>query len=289
MGILDLFWVFLVISFLSPLLSQWRLGRARVRLIRQIEKERGSRLITLIHRQESISFLGIPLTRYIDVDDSEAVLRAIRLTDPGVPIDLVVHTPGGLVLAAEQIAQALLRHRGKVTVFVPHYAMSGGTLIALAADAIVLDRNAVLGPVDPQVGGLPAVSILSVLGRKPPAEIEDQTLILADVARKALTQVQKTLVEILTGNGLPPEKAADIAAALGTGQWTHDFPISFEEARELGLPVADALPDSVHRLMELFPQRTQRRPSVEYVPVPYSPEPSPAPARQEHARIGRGT
>lgn len=62
------------------------------------------------------------------------MLRAIELTDPSVPIDLIIHTPGGLVLAAEQIARALSRHPSQVTVMVPHYAMSGGTLIALAAD-----------------------------------------------------------------------------------------------------------------------------------------------------------
>ena len=72
----------------------------------------------------------------------------------------ILHTPGGLVLASEQIAQALLRRTGRVTVFVPHYAMSGGTLIALAADEIVMDPNAVLGPVDPQIGEYPAASIM---------------------------------------------------------------------------------------------------------------------------------
>lgn len=99
-----------------------------------------------------MSFLGIPIVRYIDIEDSEQVLRAIRMTAPEMPIDLVLHTPGGLVLAAEQIACALKRHPGKVTVFVPHYAMSGGSLIAMAADEIVLDPNAVLGPIDPQLG-----------------------------------------------------------------------------------------------------------------------------------------
>ena len=88
-----------------------------------------------------------------------AVLRAIKLTDDDVPIDLILHTPGGLVLAAEQIAHALKNHPAKVTVMVPHYAMSGGTLISLAADEIVLDDNAVLGPVDPQLGQQPAASV----------------------------------------------------------------------------------------------------------------------------------
>ncbi|MGF5381667.1 SDH family Clp fold serine proteinase, partial [Klebsiella pneumoniae] len=152
---------------------------ARARKMAELEHKRKSRVITLIHRQEAVSFLGIPISRFINIDDSEQVLRAIRLTDKNVPIDLILHTPWGLVLAAEQIAEALLRHPAKVTVFIPHYAMSGGTLIALAADEIVMDENAVLGPVDPQLGQYPAASILKVLEKKPLSEVDDQTLILA--------------------------------------------------------------------------------------------------------------
>ena len=154
-------WIFLFffLSSLAPVLRQRMLEAARVRLLRKLEEQRGSRVITLIHRQETLALLGFPLARYIDINDSEAVLRAIKLTGPDVPIDLIMHTPGGLVLASEQIARALCRHQSPVTVFVPHYAMSGGTLIAMAADKIVMDENAVLGTVDPQLGQWPAVSI----------------------------------------------------------------------------------------------------------------------------------
>jgi ClpP class serine protease len=199
------------------------------------------------------------------------VLRAIRLTPDDLPIDLILHTPGGLVLAAEQIAQALVRHGGKVTVFVPHYAMSGGTLIALAADEIVMDENAVLGPVDPQIGQYPAASILRVVREKPIAEVDDQTLVLADIGEKALRQVRATVVEILTTNGMERERADVLAEALAGGQWTHDYPISLEEARTLGLPVTVGVPDEVYALMELYPQTAQRRPSVQYIPLPYQP------------------
>src|SRR5439155_9771144 len=61
--------------------------------------------------------------------------------------------------------------QGKVTVFVPHYAMSGGTLIALAADEVVMSPHAVLGPVDPQRGQYPAASLLRVVARKPVVEV----------------------------------------------------------------------------------------------------------------------
>ena len=268
----DLLWLFIIVSSLTPLLKQRYLEACRQQLMRRIEKKRGSRVITMLHRQEALSFLGIPFTRYIDIEDSEQVLRAIRMTPDDMPIDFILHTPGGLVLAAEQIAHALARHKAKVTVFVPHYAMSGGTLIALAADEIVMDENAVLGPVDPQLGEYPAASILQVIEKKDVNEIDDKTLILADVARKALKQTRSAVVEILSNNGMDRAKAEELAEALTCGQWTHDYPITMEEARKLGLPVRGEMPQEIYTLMNLYPQPAQRRPSVQYIPVPYRRE-----------------
>ncbi len=107
MSPLDLLWVFFVITSLQPMLAQRMLEARRLRAFKQLEGERRSRVIGLIHRQETMRFLGFPVSRYIDIQDSEALLRAVQLTDPSVPIDLILHTPGGLVLVAEQIAGAL--------------------------------------------------------------------------------------------------------------------------------------------------------------------------------------
>ena len=138
-----------MLSALQPIVQQRFLKMRRLRLLAHLERRRGSRTIALVHRQETMSLLGFALMRYIAINDSEEVLRAIQLTDSNYLLDLILHTPGGLVLAAGQIAHALRHHKGKVTVFVPHYAISGGTLIAMAADEIVMDANAVLGPADP--------------------------------------------------------------------------------------------------------------------------------------------
>jgi ClpP class serine protease len=280
---LDLLWLFFIFSTLQPVIRQRWLEAQRLRLLRQLEQKRHSRVISLIHRQETMALLGFPIVRYIDIEDSEAVLRAIQLTDPQLPLDIILHTPGGLVIAAEQIAQALCQHPGKVTVFVPHYAMSGGTLIALAADEIVMAENAVLGPVDPQLGQYPAASILKVIERKPIAEIDDQTLILADVAEKAIRQVESFVTELLRQR-MPEEKAAELAGMLSRGTWTHDYPITVGEARRLGLPVTTDMPVEVLQLMQLYPQARQQRPSVEYIPVPY-PRPA-APSPRETPRGG---
>ncbi len=267
MSVMDLFWLFFILSAIQPVIQQRMIESARTRKIATIEERRGSRVILLVHRQETMRLLGFPVMRYINIDDSEAVMRAIHMTDPDVPIDLVLHTPGGLVLASLQIARALKKHPGKVTVFVPHYAMSGGTLISLAADEIVMSPHAVLGPVDPQLGDLPAASLLKVVEEKPAKDVEDRTLVLADVGRKAIDQVRQSVEELLEDK-MEPEKAREVARLLSTGTWTHDYPITFEHARELGLPVSDAIPEEVLELMSLYPQPVQSASSVEFLPGP---------------------
>jgi len=272
-SIFDIFWIFILLSSLQPVWQRRQTEYRRVQTLQQFERGRNSRVILLIHRQESLSLLGIPISRYITIEDSEQVLRAIRFTPPDVPIDLILHTPGGLVLATEQIARALIRHPAKVTVFVPHYAMSGGTMLALAADEIVMDANAVLGPVDPQLGNFPAASILKVVEDKPTSEVDDQTLIMADLSRKAIQQVQR-FVRTLLKDAVPqpkinPENIESIVEALTTGRVTHDYPITVEEATEMGLPVNVGLPKSIYDLMELYPQPQGGRPSVQYIPMPY--------------------
>ncbi len=256
-----------MLTALQPVLKQRFLEASRQRLIAKIERQRKSRVILLVHRQEMMSFLGFPVFRYIDINDSEELLRAIHLTDPAVPLDIVLHTPGGLVLAATQIARAIHKHQGKVTAFVPHYAMSGGTLIALAADEVVLAPHAVLGPVDPQLGQYPAASLLKVIAKKPIGEIDDETLILADIAEKAVVQLREIVKELLT-RSLSPEDAAKLAELLSKGIWTHDYAITFAEASRLGLKVRSDMPPEVLELLSLYPQPVRRQPSVEYLPIP---------------------
>jgi len=267
----DIFWIFVMFSLLLPWFQRYVLETRRIAVLRQMEKRRKSRVIALVHRQESMSFLGVPFFRYIDIQDSEEILRAIRMTDDDVPIDIILHTPGGLVLAAEQIAYALRHHPAKVTAFIPHYAMSGGTMIALAADEIVMDHNAVLGPLDPQLGDKPAVSVLKVLDEKPRDQIDDETLILADISRKAVEQVRRCIMRIL--NDKYDEAARErIATELTRGRWTHDYPLTVEELRELGIEVSTDIPEEVYTFMSLHKQPAVRRPSVEYVPLPYGKE-----------------
>jgi ClpP class serine protease len=260
-----LIWVLLGLLALQPFLTARWYGMRRTQAIRAIEQGHGTRVITMIHRQEKAGLFGFSVGRHIDLEDAQTIIAAIKETPADLPIDLVLHTPGGLVLAAMQIARAVEAHPAKVTVYVPVYAMSGGTLIALAADEIVLGEFSVLGPIDPQIGGLPAASIVRARDSKPISDVWDLTVVLADVSEKALAQVKRGAVELLTPR-LPQAEAEALAEKLAGGHWTHDYALTAKEASELGLPVKVGMPTDVLELMKLYPQPVQRS-GVEYLPI----------------------
>ena len=250
---------------LQPLLTERIKAMQRASAIRMIERAQGSRVITMIHRQERRSLLGFPVSRYINLEDAQTLIAAIKATPEDRPIDFIIHTPGGLVLAAMQIARALEAHPARVRVLVPVYAMSGGTLIALAADEILMGEFSVLGPIDPQIAGMPAASIVRARESKPVAEVHDLTLVLADMSEKALAQVKRGAVE-LTQKRLGEERATVLAEKLAGGHWTHDYALTCEEAASLGLPVKVGLPSEVLKLMTLYPQPVQSS-GIEFLPI----------------------
>ena len=279
---LSLLWLFFILASLQPAVQRQMMLLKRRRALAILSRKRQGTVITLIHRQESMSLLGFPIVRYIDIDDAESVLRAINETPAGRSIEIVLHTPGGMVIAARQIATALADHDGHVTAVVPHYAMSGGTMIALAADEIVVDAHASLGPVDPQLGQYPAASLVAVSER--PGDHDDQTLLMADVGRKAIAQVEG-FTERLLGRPMPAGRAAEVARLLATGTWTHDHPLQVHELQALGLPVRVGVPEGERELMTLYPQPRGRPPAVEYAPGP----PALPPARREAPGRARRT
>jgi len=109
----SLFLIFIVLVALQPFLAARWYAVRRAREIRAIEKLHGTRVNTMIHRQEKRSLFGFPVSRHIDLEDAQTIIAATKDTPEDMPIDFVIHTPGGLVLAAMQIARALEAHRAK--------------------------------------------------------------------------------------------------------------------------------------------------------------------------------
>lgn len=267
------FWViFLFFSLIYPRLQQGLLQSARENALKSLGRKRGTNVITLIHRQETLRLFGLPLARYIDIEDSEEILRIIRRTPDEQSLDLITHTPGGIALAATQIAFALKAHKGKTTVIVPHYAMSGGTLIALAADEILMDPHAVLGPVDPQIGTqtatYAATSIIKVVETKSRDETDDETLYLAEEAKKAVDQMKDTVRQLISDK-FDEETVEHVIDNLVEGKYTHDFPITAEATCELlGQCATAEIPREVYQLMDLYKMDKPQRKGIEYVPLP---------------------
>ena len=260
-----LIWIFFILMMLQPIVMGRLLAIRRADAIRKIEKAHNTRVITMIHRQEKKSLFGFSVARHIDMEDAQTIIAAIKETPEDRPIDMVLHTPGGLVLAAMQIARAVEAHPAKVRVYVPVFAMSGGTLIALAADEIVLGEFSMLGPIDPQLVGLPAASIVAARDAKPVDKVFDLTLVLADVSEKALAQVKRHAVELMTPR-MEKAKAKKLAEKLAGGHWTHDYALTAEEASEIGLPVVVGMPKQILDLMKLYSAPVQRS-GVEYLPL----------------------
>lgn len=220
----------------------------RTGIISKLEEERGTKVITLIHRREPWEEKE---DKYITIEDTEHVLINIRQTPEDKKVDLILHTPGGLVLASEMIAMAVKHHPARVTVIVPFYAMSGGTLIALAADEIIMEKDSVLGPVDPQLKDMPAASLLSLIAKKPIESISDDNVMLSDLAGKNIERVQK-MVEWLLEDKMEKEKAKKLAEFLTGGYTTHDTPIVFEVVESFGLNVKQGVPKRVYELFRTF-------------------------------------
>ncbi len=195
--------MFLFFFLYAVIYPQWQLKVIRMQRqarLKRMEKRWGSRVLTMIHRREAISMFGLPAYQFIDEEDAEQVLRWIRASRK-YPLDLILHTPGGQLHASIQIARALKKHPKKTRVIIPHYSMSGGTMIALAADEIVMDKDAVIGPIDPQIGdfvrGLyPAPSWIYAADTKK-EKADDSTLVMSDISRKSLELTRKVARELL--------------------------------------------------------------------------------------------
>ena len=235
------------------------LAKERDAIIGKLEEERGSKVISMIHREE----MHDAEEQQITIDNTEKLLRKIRSVPSETPIDFIVHCPGGVVLPAEQIALALKEHRGKVTAIVPYYAMSGATLVCIAADEIIMEPFSVLGPLDPQIDGLPSPSLLKLVELKGPENVSDQMIVLADMAEKSLRQMKSFIRYLLIGR-LSESEANNLAEFMTMGYLTHDSPLTASELRSLGLKVELNVPDDVHVFMKLHnlvstPAKSRRR------------------------------
>lgn len=213
-------------------------------LMRAMQERRGTHVVCIVHGPAMDS-------SRVDMATAKDVLRALSMVPADAPLDVVLHTPGGVSFHGQQIARALKAHKGRKTVFVPYFAWSAGTLIALAADEIVMSEHAALGPIDTQYDGVPASAWISVAKQKPRKKLEDQTLLYAQTCERLIADDHAKAVELMRGV-YPPRLAARIVRTLNEGTLTHGYPITFQGARALGLKVSNAMPPEAEQIVHAF-------------------------------------
>ena len=231
---------------LPPGMSPADVHRAAVQAgTEAFRQARGSVVLRIVHHQS-----------YECVDENTAieVIDALRAAGSDAPVDIILHTPGGVLHAAQQILHALKHHRGRKTAFIPYSAWSAGTMIALACDEIVLGSSAVIGPIDPQLGHLPAPLLAELLEDKSNDSISDQMLVIAKMAKQAVKEAKAFACDYVNpahngGN----ESCALTNELIGSGR-NHQAPIMPQEARAMGLNVSLEMPELLYQICQPPPE-----------------------------------
>ncbi|WP_417478746.1 SDH family Clp fold serine proteinase [Maricaulis sp.] len=231
---------------LPPTVSPADAHRARVQASTEaFQTGRGSVVLRIVHH--------LPY-EYVDEFTAIEAIDALRGAGPDAPVDIILHTPGGLLHSAQQILHALKHHRGRKTAFIPYSAWSAGTMIALACDEIVLGSSAVIGPIDPQLGGLPAPLLAELLDDKSNDRINDQMLVIAKMAKQAVKEAKEFACDYVNpvhngGN----ESCALTNELIGSGR-NHQAPIMPQEARAMGLNVSMDMPELMYQICQPPPE-----------------------------------
>ena len=121
--------------------------------------------------------------------DMNGLMTVLHQLDHNMGLDLILHTPGGEISAIESFVSYLRSMFGTdIRAFVPQLAMSGGTMIACACKEIYMGKHSNLGPIDPQINGIPAHGILADFERAHNELLQDRSKIL--VWQPILTKYQ---------------------------------------------------------------------------------------------------
>jgi ClpP class serine protease len=206
-------------------------------------------IVTIVHHTRVPKRQDKRRYTFLGLDEAIAVVRAIREAPPSRPIHVVLHTRGGLSAAAEMIAQAVKNHPGGATAFVPYFAMSAGTVIALAADKVIYGQAAALGPIDTQYYGWPVGAYADLTKRKRARYVQDELLMMGYVAKKVMEDDEQVLCKLINknhGRGDP----CSIAEYLSKGTHDHGFRVTLEKARELKINTGTDMPQAMYDLVD---------------------------------------
>ena len=202
-------------------------------------------------RKAHLIFLVHDRYHYISSDDVADVLSQISALDKRQPIDIILHTRGGGAGESDQIAAALVE-RPNTCAYVPIFANSGGTEIALATKTIVMGRAAELGPIDLKLGDWSARDLVRTAEELGESASEELRL-LAKNATKALKDETRRVCRLINRahKGLLGWRRCALAKALTSGDMPHEQGIQFRLAKKLHMNVRQGVPKSLYAILNL--------------------------------------
>ena len=195
-------------------------------------------------------------------DEAFEAVASIRQANPRSKIVIVLHTLGGYARPAHMIALALKQHLKlakahnpkrdpHVIAYVPYVAMSGGAMIALAAEKVVMDPTASIGPIDTIYGGFPTETYHDLLDKKGPLATQDVLVMLAHEAEKYERYAIRVAREIVHPNHKAEGRAVNfLADYLSAGTISHSEAISPEDAEKLGMNISTKIPSEIYGLVD---------------------------------------
>jgi ClpP class serine protease len=238
----------LLIYFLSKMFARSFSGffvKAKLRWLKRLTK----RHILFIKHTEMGLFGGSMIGRDTLRDISRALIKFA-----GKPFDLIIHTPGGEIFPSQFIARMFKQYPGQIRTIIPLYSMSGGTLLSLSTDQLVMPRTASLGPIDPQLGNLFRFGsakawdkIVKLKGKK----AEDQSISFAFMGKQYTKTIRKQLMNLIRFDMREKDKRRFVNF-LTSGEIEHGYPITPEELRGFGVPVKLLNPQVAEKLWDIL-------------------------------------
>jgi ClpP class serine protease len=183
----------------------------------------------------------------LDAEDATDLLTVLALLGPDDPVDVILHTHGGSATAGNRIAAALVGRRGTAA-FVPFYAESAGTEVALACEEIHLGKDANLTPIDIHIEGTPAHDLVE-LARKAGPRASETLRLAAKVAERALKDEAKTVETLIHPNHKGANARVSLAKKLTSGRSYHSQLIRFATAKHMGMNVLHSVPAELYRFI----------------------------------------
>lgn len=227
---------------------------------RKQQKLEQENIMAIIHNNDDSILLKDISGKMITIKTQMDFIKSYEKLDKDSDISLILHTTGGDLSSAEAITNFILNHtgKGKFICYIPYYSYSGGCMIALACDEIVMRKNAIIGPCDAQkpMGSFSIYSVASIVDavnykKENREKISEEWLASSYDAKLCQERQKKYLEKLIKYNKFTEQIGNTIYDEFFSGKYNHDKTFSAQETKELGVNVTivDEMPSKIKNVI----------------------------------------